>query len=176
MKLKIGDKVYLQEYEIAFILKELNFIPCRIILEMFDNGDHISLTNNNDPTRLYRFGHVYANPANVKWLMEQDWIIDYDDCAGMSLAELENLRNTLITEHFASTSKFNRENYTYREMHFDEENEKMNKIKHKIFSLKQYIDFRKCRIDFIFPGGSQDKTSSPDTPITTDIRPYSNTF
>lgn len=159
MKLKIGDKVYLQKYEVAHIMHELNGFPGSILDETF-GGDEDSFFFINGPTDGFRFECVYKEHENVKWLMEQDWIVDYDEYAEMPLAELRAFQERLKAERSADIDEFNAKDEAYRETHFDEQSDKFDKLKHKIASLGDLIRFRKGEIIFGFPDEYQGKTAS----------------
>ena len=161
MKLKIGDRVYLQKYEVAHIMHKLNGFPCGILEETFNNDEDSSFFIMNGPTDGFRFECVYKEPANVKWLMEQDWIVDYDEYAEMPLAELEALQERLKAECSADIDEFNAKDEAYREAHFSEESDKFDKLGHKIASLGYLIKFRKGEVKCVFPDEYQGKTAIP---------------
>ena len=146
MKLKIGNKVYLQKYEVAHFFHQSNSLPVNILQETFKNDDCYY-----GPTSDFRFEYVYKDPENVKWLMEQDWIVDFDEYNEMPLAELGALKNQLKAECSANVDTFNANVATYRDMHFDEESAKFDKLRHKIASLEKLIKYRKGEIKFVLP-------------------------
>ena len=158
MKLKIGDRVYLQKYEVAYIMHELNGFPTGILDETF-SGDEDSLFFLNGPTDGFRFEGIYKEPENVRWLMKQDWIVDYDEYAEMPLAELEALQERLEAERSADIDEFNAKDEAYREAHFDEESDRFDKLGHKIISLGYLIKFRKGEVEYVFPDEYQSKTA-----------------
>jgi len=158
MKLKIGDRVYLQKYEVAHIMHELNGFPGGILDETF-GSDEDSFFFMNGPTDGFRFECIYKEPENVKWLMEQDWIVDYDEYAKMPLAELEALQERLKAERSANIDEFNTKDEAYREAHFDEESDRFDKLGYKIVSLGYLIKFRKGEVECVFPDEYQSKTA-----------------
>ena len=158
MKLKIGDKVYLQKHEVAYIMNDLNSFPGGILQETFgDEGSGFFFMNG--PVDGFRFECVYKEPENVKWLIEQDWIVDYDEYAEMPLAELEALQERLKAERSADIDEFNAKDEAYREAHFDEESDRFDKLGHKIVSLGYLIKFRKGEVEYVFPDEYQGKTA-----------------
>ena len=165
MKLKIGDKVYLQKYEVAHILHGLDSFPTGIMQETFDDDNGFFCMNGLADG--FRFECIYKEPANVKWLMKQDWIVDYDEYAEMPLAELEALRERLKAERSADIDKFNAKDEAYRKAHFDKESDKFDKLEHKIISLEDLIRFRKGEVKFVFPDGYQNKAAIPNATSVT---------
>lgn len=158
MKLKIGDRVYLQKYEVAYILHKPNGFPGGILNETF-SGDEDSLFFMNGPTDGFRFECIYKEPENVRWLMHQSWIVDYDEYAEMPLAELEALQERLKAECSANIDDFNTKDEAYREAHFEEESDRLEKLGHKIVSLGYLIKFRKGEVEYVFPDEYQSKTA-----------------
>lgn len=45
MKIKDGQKVFLQKYEVAYIMHELNLVPAGIIEEVFKDGKPFIMAN-----------------------------------------------------------------------------------------------------------------------------------
>lgn len=157
MKLKVGKKVYLQEYEIAFIARKLSGFPASILQEALgDNDGNLGLMDN--PMDCFRFGYVFEDPKNVKWLMNQDWILDYRTYARRLPIELEVLRDNLEEKLHAAIKAFNARDETYRKKHFDGENERLDKMSHKIDSIEAMIDHRRGKVEFVFPDDYQART------------------
>ena len=159
MKLKVGESVYLQKYEVAHIVYDLNGFPRIILDEIFNNSDG-GFFFMNGPADGFRFECVFRNSTSVKWLMEQDWIVDYDEYAEMSLSELEALVERLEAEHTAGANEFNAKDEAYREKHFKEESDRFHKAGYKICSLRYLISARKGEVTFVFPDGYRGKTTS----------------
>ncbi|MBR5419359.1 hypothetical protein IK110_03875 [Candidatus Saccharibacteria bacterium] len=150
MKLIIGDKVYLQKYEIAHITHSLNGIPGSMLDELFgDDPDGIFYMNS--PEDGYRFECVFKDPKNVEWLTEQDWIVDFDRFFKMELDELEDLQERLRVAYSTCVEEFNAKDDAYRKAHFQEKRDFFNKLWHKVNSLDALIGFRKGKIKFVFP-------------------------
>lgn len=149
MKLKIGDTVYLQKYEVAYITHELVSYPSSIFQEMF--GDEDGLFSMDYPVDRFHFACVFKRPENVKWLMEQDWFVDYDEYAKKPLSELIALMDCLNEEYYASIDEFNAKDAVYRKKHLGDIEDKLNKLSHKAASIGDLIMFRKGRVEFVFP-------------------------
>ena len=158
MKLRIGDKVYLQKYEVAHIMHDVDYFPTSILRETFGVACG-GIFFMNSITDSFRFDCVFKEPENVKWLMDQDWIVNYDDYAEMPLEELEAFSKYLETKYFDEIDVFNAEDETYREAHFDEASDGFDKLEHKIASLKLIVGYRKGDVKLIFPDEYQDKAN-----------------
>ena len=149
MKLKIGNKVYLQKYEVAFIMNYLSKFPASFLNETFsDANDGIFMMNAlGDDT--FDFKTVYEDPKNVAWLMEQTWLADFDIYSKMPLDELEESLERLESEYSARNAKLKAKGEGYS----TEDVESLNKLGHKTNSLDYLVMFRRGKLNFIFPEG-----------------------
>jgi hypothetical protein len=167
MKIKIGDKFYLQKYDVAHLLHELDEYPGSILDESFNGGDEMFFMSG--PTDGYRFECLFEKPESVEWLMKQDWIVDYDEYVKMPLAELEELLGRLSAELSSEIQEFNAKDESYRRRHFDEANDKFSKAKYKNTSLNDLIMFRKGKAEFTFPNEYRGITTADAMPASTYI-------
>ena len=175
MKVKVDENVYLQKYEVAHIMHDLSSFPATVMNEAFGDGED-SFFFMNGPADGFRFESVFKNPASVKWLMEQDWIVDYDEYSEMPLPELEALVERLKSEHDAGIDEFNARDEAYREKHFEEISDKFHKDSHKISSLDDLISARKGKVTFVFPDGYQGKTTPDASGATSTPQKKPNFF
>ncbi len=150
MKIKIGKKVYLQKYEVAFIMHELESFPASIFDEVMKGNKFFSV---NGPDDALKFGCVFTKNESVEWLMEQDWIVDYDRYAETPIPELQAIIELLMGEHNAEVEKFNSRSEKYRISHYNKANEDFGKKAHKIMSLRDMVAARKGDVTFTFPNG-----------------------
>ncbi len=164
MKLKIGDKVYLQKYEVAYIWHELWCVPGGIFEETFTDDVFIM----NGPSDGLKFECVYRKPENIKWLMAQDWLIDYEEYAKMSLEELKAVHERLVVKYHADINNFNTKSRSYRETHFAEKNEELKILEHKITSIGGMIGHCKGELRFGFPDGYCDGNDDYSETNSTD--------
>lgn len=148
MKIKDGQKVFLQKYEVAYIMHELNLVPAGIIEEVFKDGKPFIMAN---PIDGQVFDCVFENPGTTEWLMEQDWIVDYDQYKNVPVVDLEALCKQLEDECFSGINDFNATDDAYRKEHFDEQYEKFSKMRHKISSLYLMIEHLEKKTNFVFP-------------------------
>ena len=170
MKLKIGNNVYLQRYEVSHIMHELGSgIPGGMILELMN--DEKGFFFESTYTDGFRFEFVIMEPENAEWLMKQDWIVDYTKYAIMSLARLESIRKHLKIRLSAAIDDFNAKDEAYRGAHFYEQSARFNRISYKIASLGILISFRKGEIEFVFPDEYRRKTAATHNNIVS-----ANTF
>ena len=160
VKIKIDQKVYLQKYDVAYIVHELNFIQASIIEEIFGSGKPFIM---NGPVDGYAFKCVFENPENVRWLMEQDWIVDYNQYKDKSPEEMLSICEKVVEDGTAEVKEFNARDANYREEHFLEYKAKFDNLEHEVRSLEIMLDYLKNKVEFIFPEETNDhrNTSKP---------------
>lgn len=147
MKIKIGNKVYLQKYEVADTERRTKlFAKC--VNDEFISGAGCFKKNG---CHAFEFGIVFEKPESVKWLMEQDWIVDYDEYVKMSDSDLEKEIEQLENQELDFGNEFNHKDVDYRKEHFKEMKEKMDLMKHKISSLHFILYYKRKAIIFKFP-------------------------
>ncbi len=89
MKRKIGNAYCIQKYDLYKITTELSLVSSSFIEEAKGQVVYFHLCEEHD---MEQFSCIIRRPENVQWLMEQDWILDYDQCNSMSDHELRALR------------------------------------------------------------------------------------
>lgn len=150
MKLKIGNKVYLQKYEVTYILYRLSSFPASLLDEIIDDNreNYYSMDGRIDA---FQFDCVFEKPANVKWLMDQDWIVDYDEYCDMPIRKLETYIGRLKTRCIDEVTEFNAKEESYRRKHFEVLSDEYHKTDHKIRSLENLMNARRGKILFNLP-------------------------
>lgn len=148
MKLKIGDKVYLQKYEVAYIDHELELVPASIFEEMFhlDDGSSYGYFSINGADDGHRFAVCFKKPESVKWLMEQDWIVDYSYYEQMSAPVVLSICWKLETELHERADALKGKPEEYQKAR-----EELSKLDHQIWSLHIMADHLNGKLDFQFP-------------------------
>lgn len=158
MKLKIGQKVYLQKYEASYIIHSLNFVQAGIVDEIFKTGKPFII---NGPIDGYAFDCVFENSDNVKWLMDQDWIVDYNQYKGKTPAEIMDICKKLVEQGNAEAEEFNAKDPKYREKHFLECREHLNNLEHELDSLEIMTKHINKKIKFALPEQADEHSVGP---------------
>ena len=148
MKIKVGNKVYLQKYDVSYILRHLNDIPVSFIGELFKESKPFLISNQNDALE---FAYAFKNPMNTEWLMSQDYILDYESTIFVSLSATKDYYKGLKKELNKEIRNFNTKDPKYRTDHYDEYSEKFKRKQHKIESYRIMIDCLNGKINFVFP-------------------------
>lgn len=118
MKIKIGEKVYLQKYEILK-MGDRPEIVAECVHDEFARKYGSIFTTKHD-LDVYKFEYVFEDPECVKWLMEQDFIIDYDTYAGFSESRLDMQLRVFKNEYVDYLDGFHEHDEEYRSDHHRE--------------------------------------------------------
>lgn len=166
MKIKIGEKVYLQKYDVARILQKIAAFPGNLATELFktsNNGAlHASIFYISSPKDELEFSCVFKDPKNVEWLMSEDWIVDHNEYVKMPVAVLKSIYRHREREYKANIKYFNLQPREYQELHYDEISLKLYKEAHQLKSIRLLINELTGRITFDLPSEDLDDTSQKE--------------
>lgn len=153
MKIKEGDYVFLQRYDVDFIRKDLNLASYCVLDEIFHPDAVASIqTIELDSAKKspYEFAFVFHHPNNVAWLMKQDWIVDYDKYAKRPAEEIDKIVSAadaklrkIVTHRNHSRIEKRRRDASFSDM--------MQKTAHHCRSLDVLYNYLAGNEDFIFP-------------------------
>lgn len=159
MKLKIEETVYLQSYDVAQILRDIVYYPGAIVKEALHNNRAMLY---DAAANWYQFKYPFKDDENVKWLMEQEWIVDYSIYGKKSLPELKKLYRKAKTGYLDEKEKYSSLNKDYRSEQYFKANHKFQQKYHEIVSLENLIDARQHNIPFTMPDGTEEATIAPE--------------
>lgn len=160
MKLKIGDKVYIQKYDAKYLLGHLGIFPDDLYSEIFSQNDGIFYMNAG--VDAMSFSIVFKKPKNVEWIMAQDFIPDYEELSKESVDDLQRTHDGLAATTDAEIQSFNDMPEKYREKNFSEKSKVFSFKGFKVFSIGMMIDYKKGEAEFTFPKEyGKDKTKKP---------------
>ena len=148
MKIKVGREVYLQKYEMAYIMREISDVPASLLDELFASYSEFTMTGFEDSLK---FACVFRKPKNVKWLMEQDWIVDYNAYKNVPYAALKSTRKKLIRSYRAETEAFDANEANFRRKNRSEYEMRFSKMIHKEYSFELMLKYFKKKIHFALP-------------------------
>ena len=160
VKIKIGQKVYLQKYEVAFITHEVSLVPASFMNELFSGGRVFVMSSPEDG---YTFGCVFEDSESVAWLMAQDWIVDYSQYKDKTPAEIREIGRKIANEGNNKVQEFNAKDYSYRREHFLEFREYLDNLEHKVSSIEIMADYLDNKIKFSFPDQIDKRLVAPKT-------------
>lgn len=97
MKVKIGGKVFVQNFDIKFILDHYKEYPTEINDKIFANNTPFSITSEQSK---YCFRYCFEDPETTAWFDEQGWLLDYNFWSQKTKSETK----TAIKYHKRATS------------------------------------------------------------------------
>ena len=148
MKLKIGDKFYLEKCALNYLFVEHSKVPMSIVQEACRDKAFIV----NGPIDGRRF-QAFEAPCNIRWIEKQDWIIDYDEYSKKSTDELEKILSGILEEEAVICTKLAATGKTPQQVQFTAENDELIRVTCRRNSILEIIRFRKGEIELLFPDG-----------------------
>ena len=158
MKLKIGDKVYLQKYDVAYLLHHIRAFPSRLMEEIFCGDDDLGgIFWMNGGADGLSFDQKFEDKQNVEWLLAQDYILNFEDLKDKSVEELEALGKEEEANGRKICNDFNGMSEEYRKEHYDEVEDIIKRSNAKVLSYNFMIAYLSGEREFIFPKGYGNK-------------------
>ncbi len=149
MKLKVGNAVYLQKNDVAFIMHDLCCVPAFFVDEIFTPGEPFIMMDLAEDGM--EFCCRLEKIESVKWVMNQDWILDYHEFKDLPIGTLKAMRMQIRQELDEKIDIFNAQDDDYRSKNFNRKAALFSQMEHKIFSLKIMEDYLRAKISFVFP-------------------------
>ena len=147
MKIKINDRVYVQKYDIAFIARFIKRVPAAIMMDLFEEADAFIMTGREDSISFSTF--FQGESAN--WLMQQSWIINFDDFRKKKASEIKRQCSHEIIMRREYEQFFERQNQEYKIKHYEEAKEELDKRTHRLQSLDLMRLYLKGKIKLAIP-------------------------
>jgi hypothetical protein len=148
MKKKVGDRVYLQKYDVGFITHELSSVPACIMDQVFEKN---SVFVSNGFEDAVKFSHAFTGEA-ADWIMAQDWLVNFDDYANMTEAQIREIWNREHEKFEKDVNAFNSRDAEYKESHFAKVSEGFDKRGHRLRSLSLIRLYKSGEKYFEVPG------------------------
>jgi len=146
MKIRKGDCIYLQNYDLAEII-ELENIPNCITSELF-GGCLIQKTQT--PQSSLRF-KKFAKKDSIDWISQQEWILDYESYAKKDLKELKKLKKTEAKELKHEVKNLTAQISSGKPTRTKRKRNEIAQKRHKILSIKILIGHLKKKAVFELP-------------------------
>ena len=165
MKIKVGEKIFLQEYEISHILGLEDF-PSKLFEEILNDSCNFL----EGPANGLQFAYEFKEDESREWLSRQKWIIDYNKYAQKSISDLGNTCSALKLKRNKIIDDFHDETADEQKRSYKRLNRTIDQIDHMVTSIQYMIEEKKGEAIFTFPDGHRTpaKTKSiADTLLTT---------
>ena len=155
MKIKMGDKVFLQRYDVAFVLQSVSDSPESIFYEAIDENGVFAMSGKD------RFDFVpFKKESSIEWILKQEWILDLSQYVDIPIPDLKDLHKDWFRKYRALIEDFNKENIAYQILHLEELCKKADLEDQKLFSLGIMIQYLEGKINFNLPTETGDSARS----------------
>lgn len=141
------NTVLLQGYEAVYIAFHPQKVPDLLLKEIsnFLKSQVLSGAANSN-----RFNCVISEPQNVAWLMDQNWIVDFDQFSKLTPDELAEIISDTKDEFLSKIAKFNAQSKSFRDKNFAAVGEIIEQKRHQVLSLELMLQYLKGEIKFVF--------------------------
>lgn len=158
MKILVGNKIYLQNYDVVLIIQKFP-LEASLREEIFGDRGEPFIINGKD---ILKFGYSFQKPDNIEWLECQDWIVNYDEYSGKSIAELNDLLDQLNKEYRKKESDLLPRSRKNLEKHSENLLE-LSKLHNKIDSIEVIKRFATGELSLTFPENYGNKSETNNT-------------
>ncbi len=115
MKIKIGDKVYLQVFDILKMNERPVLVAECVSSEFLEKYGEMS--DVKDGSDKYAFKYAFDNPDCVEWLMMQDYILDYDECVKNPESKIKDLQDRHKSKYAKFSADYNEKTEAEKRRH-----------------------------------------------------------
>lgn len=143
MKVIVGNKAYLQKFDLAFMIHEFSAVPGCIMVEAFSSACMVTVNGGDDAVR---FGFCFEEQEAVEFIKECEWLLDFQEYSQKDLNELIALRDEISDKLSREVDDFNGASVEYRKKNFEEYSEKFDHMKLKTMGLDMLVDCKKGKI------------------------------
>ena len=146
MKIFADNKVYVQKCDMMYFMRysEGEEIPACIFDKIFGNGFFVLGEDRFDWIEL-------DDPEAIDYFKKCDWILDYEPYKESSAEDVFEYYKKVADETNKAIDEFNDRSEEYREEHFDSFSLEMDKMGHKVETLKMITLYKKGDLPFILP-------------------------
>ena len=81
----------IQDYDLKFIMDNIAWVPEGIMDECFKKSPDGIVTYAEEPNKSWRFNHQFTEKANIRWLCEQPWLVDWNEVCRITPAKLRQI-------------------------------------------------------------------------------------
>ena len=92
MKILNGARVYVENIDVAFFIHNADAMPVSLLAELTKVSPYFVVPNENGMA----FEKYFEWPMNTLWLMEQEWLEDYDLLAAIAPADLRAYKSSCL--------------------------------------------------------------------------------
>ena len=149
MKKILGDVVWVQKYDIAFIMNDLRSMPICIVDALFGSDNAFFIMNGGNDANA--FSNSFTGQA-AEWLKMQPWLLDIDEWRKKTAQEIYEILAQEEASFKRSVSSFYEHDQHWQSEHFNEADDIFSKQSHRLRSMNLMIKWLDKEIKFKIPG------------------------
>jgi hypothetical protein len=147
MKKKIGNTVYVQNYDMYYLLSTLKKVPA-VIADCFSRNKELLATTNEGSDKDFVFG--FQGDA-ASWIMRQEWLIDFDTYSGMTPRQVHKEWKYKRKLWLSTLKDWNKASVEERKKYGDEREDSISKLEHCVISLNLMESYLRGKEHFDVP-------------------------
>ena len=145
----LGDVVWVQKYDIAFIMNDLRSMPVFIVDALFGSDNAFFTMNGGNDANA--FSNSFTGQA-AEWLKQQPWLLDIDEWRTKSAHEIYEIWAEEEVGFKQSVESFYAHDQHWQSEHFNEADDIFSKQSHRLRSMNLMIKWLDKEIKFKIPG------------------------
>ena len=139
--------VLLQGYEALFIASHPQGAPRLLLGEIKSFLKNQTFDGTVDSNQ---FNCVISEPQNIEWIMNQNWIVNFEQFCELRPDELSEIISNTKDEFLGKIAEFNAQDKAFRDENFAAVGELIEQKRHQVLSLELMLRYLKGEVDFIF--------------------------
>lgn len=139
--------VLLQGYEALFIASHPQGAPRLLLGEIKSFLKNQTFDGTVDSNQ---FNCVISEPQNIEWIMNQNWIVNFEQFCELRPDELSEIISNTKDEFLGKIAEFNAQDKAFRDENFAAVGELIEQKRHQVLSLELMLRYLKGEVNFIF--------------------------
>lgn len=139
--------VLLQGYEALFIASHPQGAPRLLLGEIKRFLKNQTFDGTADSNQ---FNCVISEPQNIEWIMNQNWIVNFEQFCELRPDELSEIISNTKDEFLDKIADFNAQDKAFRDENFAAVGELIEQKRHQVLSLELMLQYLKGEVSFTF--------------------------
>ena len=155
IKVITNQTVFIQDYDMRFIMDNITWMPNGILDECFATSPDGIVVYSEDPGKSWRFIHKFTDKRNVRWFREQKWLVDWNEVSRLTPDKLARTIQDLDFDLRRELSIFRDKPQEYKDENHTDFFRKHEKTAHELTSLILAHQYLTGDIWFHLPPGAK---------------------
>ncbi|MBR0488341.1 hypothetical protein IJJ39_01545 [Candidatus Saccharibacteria bacterium] len=151
--------VYIQDFDLKFIMDNLSWMPNGILDECFEASPDGIVTYAEEPSKSWRFVHKFENKRSVRWFRDQRWLVDWNEASRLAPEKLRHIIQNKELAFHRTFEKFKSMPQEYKDENHLEFFRRHEKDSHELTSLILVHQYLTGDVWFYLPPGARPATN-----------------